>query len=188
MFQVETETSRNDRAWLGIENRFESVPEVFDLPNEVPVLAGDYNWTNIVGRFSTTPARLWQFNIEAACCRFYNGDALQSDFNLNFRPGRYFAFRAGYEGTFIRLPTGSVDIHVVSVDSEVNFTPDMQLAIEAQFDNISRDFALSARYRWEYQPGNELFVAFGQTAQILDTRFAAQTSLFTVRLGRTFQF
>ncbi|MEE8438853.1 MAG: hypothetical protein V3S07_04640 [Micropepsaceae bacterium] len=25
--------------------------------------------------------------------------------------------------------------------------------------------SLSARYRWEYQPGNELFVAFGQSAQ-----------------------
>jgi len=70
----------------------------------------------------------------------------------------------------------------------VNFTPDMQLAIEAQFDNISRDFAFSARYRWEYAPGNEIFAAIGQTAQIPGARFEAQTSLFSLRLGRTFQF
>jgi hypothetical protein len=188
LFQGEFETARNDRGWLGVENRFESVPEIFDLPNDVPILVGDYDWTNIVGRFQTSPARPWQFNLELTCCRFYNGDAIQSDFNFNLRPGRYFSFRFGYEGTFINLPTGSVDIHVLSVDSVVNFTPDMQLAIEAQFDNISRDFALSARYRWEYQPGNELFIAFGQTARIPDSRFVAQTSVLTVRLGRTFQF
>ena len=188
LLQGEIETSRNDRAWVSIVNRFESVPEAFDLPREVPVLAGDYHWNNVVGRFQTTPARPWQFNVEVACCSFYNGDGIETEFNLNLRPGRYFEFRAGYEGTFISLPTGSVDIHVLSLDSVVNFTPDMQLAIEAQFDNISRDFALSARYRWEYQPGNEIFVAFGQTAQIPGTRFVAQTSLFTVRLGRTFQF
>jgi hypothetical protein len=35
----------------------------------------------------------------------------------------------------------------------------MQLALQAQYDNISKNFGLSARYRWEYQPGNEIFVA-----------------------------
>jgi hypothetical protein len=188
VFQGELETSLNDRAWFSIVDHFESVPEVFDLPRDVPVLAGDYGWTNLAGRFQTTPARPWQFNVEIECCRFYNGDGLNSEVNLNLRPSQYFELRLGYEGQFISLPTGSVDIHILSLDSVVNFTPDMQLAIEAQFDNISRDFALSARYRWEYQPGNELFVALGQTAQIPGSRFVAQTSLFSVRLGQTFQF
>jgi hypothetical protein len=188
VFQGELETSRNDRAWFSVVDHFMSVPEAFDLPRDVPVPAGDYGWTNLAGRFQTTPARPWQFNVEIECCRFYNGDGLNSEVNLNLRPNQYFALRLGYEGLFISLPTGSVDVHILSLDSVVNFTPDMQLAIEAQFDNISRDFTLSARYRWEYQPGNELFVALGQTAQILGSRFVAQTSLFSVRLGQTFQF
>ena len=53
----------------------------------------------------------------------------------------------------------------------INFIPDMQLALQAQFDNISRGFGFSARYRWEYEPGNEIFVAIGQGALIPGTTF-----------------
>jgi len=84
-----------------------------------------------------------------------------------------------------------VDIHILTLDSVFNFTPDMQLAIEVQWDNISQAFAFSGRYIWEYSPGNELFIGLGQTA-ILPTlspsRFEPQTTLLSVRLGRTFQF
>ena len=83
---------------------------------------------------------------------------------------------------------GDVDIHLLSVDSAVNFTPDMQIALQAQYDNISKNFGFSARYRWEYQPGNEIFVALGQAAMIVNNQFIAQTSLLTIRLGHTFRF
>jgi hypothetical protein len=70
----------------------------------------------------------------------------------------------------------------------VNFTPDMQLALQVQYDNISENFGFSARYRWEYRPGNEIFVGFGQSA-IIDSRgFMAQVSQGTIRLGHTFRF
>jgi hypothetical protein len=64
----------------------------------------------------------------------------------------------------------------------------MQLQMEAQYDNISADFAFSARYRWEFTPGSELFIAFGQTALMDDDRPVLQASIFSVRLRRIFQF
>ena len=70
----------------------------------------------------------------------------------------------------------------------VNFNPDMQLALQAQYDNISENFGFSARYRWEYRPGNEIFVGIGQSAVIDDRGFVAQTTLGTIRVGQTFRF
>jgi hypothetical protein len=64
----------------------------------------------------------------------------------------------------------------------------MQVAIQAQFDTISRNFGLSSRFRWEYSPGNELFVGLGQTAIVPGTNFRAQTTQLSVRLGQTFRF
>jgi hypothetical protein len=92
-----------------------------------------------------------------------------------------------YNVTFITMPTGYVAIHVPTLDAAINFTPDMQLFMQAQFDNISRGFGFSARYRWEYAPGDELFAAFGQSAEIPGTTFIAQTSQFSFRLGHTFR-
>ncbi len=70
----------------------------------------------------------------------------------------------------------------------ISFTPDMSLAFQAQYDNLSRSFGGLARYRWEYSPGNELLLTYGQSAFVPDSRVIAQTSQFTLRLVRTFQF
>ena len=85
------------------------------------------------------------------------------------------------------LPTGSVDIHVVKDDAVINFSPDMNLVLQAQWDNISSDFGLLARYRWEFIPGSELFVAFGQGAIISKNGITAQRSELSVRVGHTFR-
>ncbi len=147
--RVEVESNNNDRVFLNVRNYFERVPELFTLPREVPIGIGDYNWTNVALSFRSSGARIVQFGVEGECCRFYNGDGIEVDASFNWQPSRYFGFRPRYEGNYISLPTGSVDIHIVSLDSLVNFTPDMQLAVEVQWDNISQDFSFSGRFLWE---------------------------------------
>ncbi len=189
--QVLFESYNSDRLALRVVDYFERVPELFVLPRGVAVPIGDYGWTNYAARIQTSPARPIQLSAEVECCSFYNGDWIGVTAELNFRPNRFFEIRPGYEGEFVRLPTGDLDIHIVTLDSVVNFMPDMQLAVEVQWDNISEAFTFSGRYRWEYSPGNELFIGVGQTAilpRLVFRDFEAQTSLLTVRLGRTFQF
>ena len=95
---------------------------------------------------------------------------------------------------FLRLPAGNVDIHVAALAGIVNFTPDMQLALQGQYDNISGNFAFLGRFRWEFRPGSELFIALGQAAIIPGTEFSPytqpefQASNLSIRLQRTFQF
>jgi hypothetical protein len=188
---LDIETQNNDRFYFRLQNYIEQVPEQFDLPRETPIREGGYNWTNPAFRFASSGARSLQLRIGGECCSFYNGDALQIDAGINWRPNRYVEVRPGYEGELIRLPTGNVDIHILSLESAANFMPDMQLAVEAQWDNISQGFSFSGRYLWEYSPGNELFVGLGQTAvlpTLSPSRFEPQTSLLSVRLGQTFQF
>jgi hypothetical protein len=192
--------SRESRGWIYISNRFadvlafnvfnyyENVPTSFDLPRNVIVPAGTYNWTNGSIFIDTTQGRRFVLRGEVQCCNFYNGNYLKSDISIQYRPSQYFEIGPRYVSEYIDLPTGYVDIHIFSLSAAANFTPDMQLAIQAQFDTISRNFGLSARYRWEYMPGNELFIGLGQTATVPSTRFRAQTTDLSVRLGQTFRF
>jgi hypothetical protein len=64
----------------------------------------------------------------------------------------------------------------------------MNLALQVQYDNISENLGISLRYRWEYEPGNEIFVGIGQSASIVGTNFFARTTQFSLRVGRTFRF
>jgi hypothetical protein len=169
-------------------NAHENVPLLFFLPNNVPVFAGSYEWNNFNARLRTFDGRIIRLDAEVTCCSFYNGSQFKTRVQLAFRPGPIFEFVPTYEGTFIDLPTGKVDVHIATIDSVVNFLPDMQLALQAQYDNISENFGFSARYRWEYAPGDELFIAIGQSAIFGNQGFIAQTTQATVRLGQTFRF
>jgi hypothetical protein len=126
--------------------------------------------------------------VAASCCSFYDGKATEVALQVDYRPSGFYEISAEWEGSFFDLPGGKVNIHVLTVDANFNFTPDMQLDLQVQYDNISKEFGFLLRYRWEYAPGDELFVAFGQTALVPDRRFVAQRSEFSVRLGRTFRY
>jgi hypothetical protein len=177
-----------DQVTLRIVNSFENVPVTFFLPRTVPVLARTYEWTNVNVGVRTFNGRLLTVQADVTCCSFYDGDAVASRVNLIFRPSIHFEINVGHEANVIDLPTGGVDIHLATTDGAVNITPDMQIALQAQYDNISENVAFSARYRWEYRPGNELFIGLGQSALISNRGFIGQSTQATIRLGHTFRF
>ena len=185
---VRARSRAGDQVTLRLVNSFEQVPAPFLLPRSVPVPAGRYGWTNVNAGVRTFNGRLLTLQADVTCCRFYDGDALVTRVSVIFRPSTHFEINAGHEANAIDLPTGAVDIHLATADAVVNFTPVMQVALQAQYDNISQNFAFSSRYRWEYRPGSELFVGVGQSALISSGGFIGQVAQATVRLGHTFRF
>jgi len=184
----EVESQQADAYDFNVYHYYENVPATFLLPKDVPVPAGEYEWNNFAPTINTTRGRWYSVNWQIECCSFYNGKYFKSDFTLTLRPNQYFEITPRYVATFIDLPTGYVAIHILSASGGVNFTPDMQIVAQVQFDNISRSFGFSARYRWEYRPGDEIFVAVGQSALIPGTTFEPQTTQVSIRLGNTFRF
>jgi len=181
--------TRNNHSFeLGLTNFREEIDTGFLLPGDVPVPAGRYDWTNVRAMFETSRFAALSVSAEVACCSFYNGSSLETVLSAEYRPNRFYAITASHEWTGLDLPGGDVDIHVGTVNATVTFTPDMQLALQTQYDNISESFGFLARYRWEFRPGTELLVAFGQAAIIPYSGFEAQRSQLTVRLGHTLQF
>ncbi len=169
-------------------NDFEDVPVPFLVANKVPVPVGSYNWTNGDIYIRTSDGRPWAAILEVLCCHFYNGNQWKIDFQIDWRPIPLIEFQPRYVYTFIKLPTGSVGIHLATANFILNFTPDMQLNTQLQFDNISQNFALSVRYRWEYSPGDEIFVLFGQASEIPGMTWMPQITQAAIRLGHTFRF
>lgn len=187
-FAVAVITYGNNQFSLGVTNFFEGLSESFFLPGDILVPVGKYDWTNINVRIQTT--RIYPFSVraEASCCSFLNGNGLEAALEAVYRPNQYYELEARHEWTRLNMPNGSVDIHIASLNATVTFTPDMQIALQTQYDNISQNFGLLARYRWEFIPGSELLIAFGQAATIPSSRFVAQRSQFTVRVGHTLRF
>jgi hypothetical protein len=127
-------------------------------------------------------------NLNGECCSFYDGSYLRAGIGVSLRLLESIEISPRYNATFIDMPRGDVQIHVPTLDTAINFTPDMQFLMQAQFDNISRQFGFSARYRWEYAPGDEIFASLGQSAAIPGTNFQAKETQLSLRVGQTLRF
>lgn len=173
---------------LGVTDSFERLSSPFAVPRNVVVPAGDYRWTNLVAYWQTPAADVLSFATEVTCCSYYNGQSLQVYFSANYRPNRFYELQTSYNPNFIRLPGGDVDVHVASASGAVNFTPDMQIGFQAQYDNISRGFGFLARYRWEFLPGSEILVALGQAALVQQTGFHPRATQASIRLTHTLRY
>jgi hypothetical protein len=190
--KAEVSTPFTDLFDLYLLNDFEAVPATFKIADTVPVAPGRYDWSNFEASIGTSDARPYWAKLDVLCCSFYNGRSIRVDLQADYRPNPLLQFGPHYTYTSVDLPTGSVDIHLFSADVVVNFTPDMQLFTQLQFDNISEKFAFSARYRWEYEPGNEIFFSVGQAALVpggtFTPSFVPQISQAVLRVGHTFRY
>ncbi len=182
-------TQRGELGLIETWNDYEKVYAPFTLPHGVVVPAGDYDWEVFHGHIETATDRWLSAIYDVQCCGFYGGHLLRSDLTLTLHPDDTFTFSGEHIFEQIKLPTGHVAIHIGSIDAAMNFTPDMQLRIQAQYDNVSNDLGVSVRYRWEFLPGSELLIAAGDDATVDQLgHYVSHLSQVSVRLGHTFRF
>jgi hypothetical protein len=187
-FQIQIQTQGDTSAAVQIQNNYDRLVVPFTLPHNIVIPAGRYTWNNGFAHYRTSQALPISFHIDVWCCDYYNGSEWRARTELFFKFTEAYEVEADYDATFIRLPGGKVDINILSLSGLLNFTPDMQFAVQAQYDNISQGFGFLGRFRWEFQPGSEIFVALGQSALIPGTDFRFQTTQMSFRIGHTLRF
>lgn len=175
-----------DNMWMEVWTEHEDTP-AFSLPHDIPVPAGNYDYTTWHWHGESAPARLISTILDVQYGKYYGGKLLQTDATLNLNPNQTLTIGARHVMQQIHMPAGNVSIHVESLDTSVNLTPDMYVRAQAQYDNISKAFALSVRYRWEYEPGSELLVVAGDDATLNGSHYQSHVSQLSVRLGKTFR-
>ena len=177
-------TQSVDSAFFNVFNSYENVLSPFELPKGVIVPAGEYEWTNATLSLESSASRPISLNVEVACCSFFGGDRLRTFAAMNWRPNSTLDIGLQHQFQNISLPTGDVEIQIYAMNLSINFTPDMQLRTQVQYDNISETFGLSSRYRWEFDPGSELFVSLGESGELLNgNHYRSDTTQASIRIG-----
>ena len=171
-----------------LQNSFDRLETPFTLPHNVVIPAGKYTWNSAFMHVRTSSALPFAFHVDAWCCDYYNGSQWRVRNELFLKLSEVYELEADYDTQFIRLPTGKVDIQIISLSGLFNFTPDMQFAVQAQYDNDSQGFGFLGRFRWEFRPGSEILIALGQSAVVPGTDFRFQTTQFSFRISHTLQF
>jgi hypothetical protein len=196
--------SRNTAPYLVAENRagdefefaalseYEHLAEAFTLPGGSVIPAGEHSWWHAKAHLTTSSARRLFLSWNVDCCRFFNGRMFGNDVELTWRPVTLVELSVHYVIDDLRLPGGDEQIRVGQAALSLNFTPDMQLRSQLQYDSVSQLMSALLRYRWEYAPGAELFAALGEAALASGSppslSYHSAGSEVLVRLGHRFQF
>jgi hypothetical protein len=182
------QTQDTDAAFINLFRDYENTPAFF-LPRGVLVPAGEYAWTAVSLNLETSIGRPISGNLEIRCCDWYGGTLFRTFAFVNWRPDSTWEIGLQHQFLAIDLPTGDLEIQIWALNVGLNFTPDMQLRTQVQYDNISQAFGLSARYRWEFEPGSELFVSLGESGDLIDGHtYTSSTTQLSVRVGQLMRF
>jgi hypothetical protein len=177
-----------DEVFFTLENTIENITSAFFLPDSVLVPAAKYDSTIVSLYAGTSRARWIAGNLNLDFGEQYGGDYFHAGLTLDLHPSPYWSFDLRHDVYDFDLATGGVTIHVDSVAVNINFTPDMTLTLQSEYDNISAEIGISARLRWEFLPGAEMFASLGNSARVEGRDFTTDETVAALRIGNTFRF
>jgi hypothetical protein len=190
--KVELRYRTNDELVFAVRRVAEVLKAPFALPGNVAIPGGHYQWYRGEVELSTTTARPISAGVSFYCCNYYLGTMAEYGFGISWHPNATYGLALSHQRQQIRQPSGHTTIHIDSAIVNVSFTPRMVLNSELQYDNVSRRFAASIRYKWQIRPETELFAALGEssllTGALASSSYHSQGTAFIMRVGHRLQY
>lgn len=161
---------------------FEFLDENFDILRDgtIVVVPGSYaNWGYEM-EASSASFRKVSGSIGYEAGGFWTGDISSLVLGLTLRPIPGINLVSGYRHSKVTAEDSGFDTNLFQMDLGLDFTPDISLSSNIQFDDISEVLGTNTRFRWILTPGTDLFFVYNHNWKenpALDKRF------FTIQQG-----
>ena len=140
---------------------YEFIPRDFIIATGVLVPRGGYDYSNLRLAYQLGQQRKLSGTFAVSAGSFYGGGNKQeASYSGYVGFGSHFALEPAASLAWVDLPYGQFTARVVSGRFIVTPTPRMMLSSLMQYNAASSSLSSSARLRWEYRPGSELFVVY----------------------------
>ena len=186
-FQIEFQNS--DRASLDYTRDYEFIPEDFRIARGVTVPLGAYLYQDLRASYSLGPQHRLSGSVSVQAGQFYGGTRR----TVSLGGGRLevspqLALEPSVSVNRIELPFGQFTTTLVTDRTTYTITPHMFVSALVQYNSASSTFATNARFRWEYQPGSELFVVYSDGRDTRVSGFPASVNrAFIVKITKLFR-
>ncbi len=187
-FGIDFENS--DRLRVRYRQAFEFLPEPFEIAPGVVLPIGGYDFGTLRVRYNFGPQRVASANVQVEHGTFFSGEKTSlavSRGRVKFTP--QFAVEPTYSVNWIDLPEGAFTTHLFGSRVIYTMTPKMFTSALLQYNSAGSAVAANIRFRWEYQPGSELFVVYNEQRDTLGPQFPElENRAFIVKITRLFSF
>ena len=150
---------------------------------------GRYDFASVQAGFTFGPQRAVSGDVSAEHGRFYSGHkrafTLRS-VRAKFTP--HFSAEPSYSFNLVDLVEGSFTTHLLGARLIYGVTARMCASALLQYSSVSRAVTANVRFRWEYQPGSELFLVFNEQRDTSVRAFPALANrAFIIKITRLFR-
>ena len=188
IFTIELDNS--DQFTLTAVRSYEFLPRPFPIARNVRLPVGDYEFSNTQVSYQFGPQRRVGGTVMVEHGGFYSGTKTA----VSVRQGRAsITNQLSVEPTLsinrIELVEGSLTPVLAGSRITYTVTPLMFASALIQYNSAVDAVSANVRFRWEYQPGSELFIVFNEERDTTMRRFPGLVNrAFVVKFNRLFRF
>ncbi|OFW05430.1 MAG: hypothetical protein A3I61_14545 [Acidobacteria bacterium RIFCSPLOWO2_02_FULL_68_18] len=158
-FGVEFDSS--DEVTLLLTRQYERLPADFTIAPGVVVPSGPYSYETVRATYRLGQQRAMSGDLSASHGSFYGGTRTSAGYTGRLGLSPHFTLEPIVTLNWVSLPYGDFTAHLGGLRASVTPTARLSFSAFSQFNPAARSLTSSVRMRWEYVPGSELFVVYG---------------------------
>jgi hypothetical protein len=182
---AQLEFMSSDAIDVGFTDNYEFLDANFRIADGVILPPGRYSFRDGTARVSFGTQRDYSGNLSIQLGEFYSGDkttaAIQGA-RINVSP--QLSLEPTLSFNWVDLPQGSFRSDLAVMRVNYAFTPFAFFSGLVQYNSGNDSFSTNLRFRWEYQPGSDLFLVYSESrdTDILDRWSVLENRGLTVKL------
>ncbi|MSR23231.1 MAG: hypothetical protein EXR92_06800 [Gemmatimonadetes bacterium] len=128
----------------------------------ISIAPGDYFFYDANIAFNSNPSRRISYGIAYQPMGYYDGKRKDLSLNLGSRITSQLSGTVRYTRNDVNLPGGAFVAEVGAVRMDYTFSPALSLQALTQYNSSSEQWSTSARLRYSYRPGSDLYVVYDE--------------------------
>ena len=160
---IEGISKENDFFTFFVIDQTEGILDAFELPGDIIVDPGEYQFSRYGVFAETGPQREWSTEFLWADGEFFGGDRQVVEVDLNWRPSKHLYASLGFEWNDLDLPNGRFISRLFTASVNLAFNQKWAWLNLIQGDNVSDIVSINSRLRFQPSPYREYFLVLDQT-------------------------
>jgi hypothetical protein len=183
------EFNSSEQVEFTFERTFERLPSDFTISPGVIVPAGGYSTDTVSASYTLAQQRKVSGTLSASRGSFYGGTRTSAGYNGRLAFSANVAVEPTLTLNWVSLPYGDFNARLAGLRLAIAPTARLGFSALTQFNPTARTLTSSARMRWEYTPGSELFVVYSDGRDTGARSFPLmQNRSFAVKATRLLRF
>jgi len=187
---VRSELQNGDGLAVEVAQNYESLDKPFEVSPGVLIPVGGYRFNELHMLYNFGPQRPLSANLIYEYGQFYNGTRQ----SLGVSRGRVqltpqLSVEPSLTLNVVKMPEGDFTSTLLTTRATFTVTPRMSTSALVQYNSSASSVSTNVRFRWEYQPGSDLFVVLTDNRDTVPSGFPElRNRAFIVKLTRLFRF